>query len=474
MTQENGSAELVIRGGRLVDPANGIDARRDVHIVRGAVAAVLPPQTAIPEGAEVLDAGGAVVSPGFVDVHSHLDAAEDLWLQVQDGVTTALEMEAGTLRTARSASARFVANQGSTASWALARMEVACRHPVVGGFDAFAEGARSASWSRPFGPDQVDRVLRILDNELSRGALGVGMLLGYAPDVTRDEVRQVAALCAARDRLLVVHSRYMAKWSDAGNDSLAGIRELIQLSRRLGTRVHICHINSTMVGDVGPALTLIARAQAAGARVTTEAYPYGCGCTVIGAPFLAADQLDSLGIDVTRIRLASGRRLRHPDELDEVRRTSPAELALFNWLDDDDWQQGLRPFDRPGVIVASDAMPSVPRAATGRFTHPRSVASFSTAVRALQDHRGWGISEIVDRCAARPAAIVGGPLAGKGHLGVGAGADLVIFDPAEVRPRATFEHSLPSTGIRHVLIGGAAVVRDGARVASAAGRELIA
>src|SRR5215831_8042564 len=82
---------LVIRGGRVVDPARSIDAAADIAIQDARVVAVGPSL----RGRVVLDATGCVVAPGFVDLHSHAQTVVGNWLQAFDGVTTALELEAG-------------------------------------------------------------------------------------------------------------------------------------------------------------------------------------------------------------------------------------------------------------------------------------------------------------------------------------------------------------------------------------------
>ena len=61
---------LLIRGGRVIDPANGIDAALDVRIEDGKIAAVAPGLPA--DGAQVIEAAGRVVAPGFIDLHCHL------------------------------------------------------------------------------------------------------------------------------------------------------------------------------------------------------------------------------------------------------------------------------------------------------------------------------------------------------------------------------------------------------------------
>ncbi len=84
--------DLVLRGGRVIDPESGLDAVRDVAVADGRVAGI---GTGLPAAAAEFDVAGLVVTAGFIDLHSHVNTVAGLWLQAMDGVTTALELEAG-------------------------------------------------------------------------------------------------------------------------------------------------------------------------------------------------------------------------------------------------------------------------------------------------------------------------------------------------------------------------------------------
>ena len=150
----NGEFAVVIRGGRVVDPAQGIDTPRDVAIEDGVVAAV---GTNL-RGRAVLPAEGCVVAPGFIDLHSHAQTLAGRRLHACDGVTTVLDLEAGRAPVSaaleRDAQLGSPVHYGFAVSWAAARMEVlaVCR-PTAG------SGRSSTTWRtrRGSGPPRPGR-----------------------------------------------------------------------------------------------------------------------------------------------------------------------------------------------------------------------------------------------------------------------------------------------------------------------------
>lgn len=144
--------------------------------------------------------------------------------------------------------------------------------------------------------------------------------------------------------------------------------------------MHMCHINSTssrMIDEVADAVT---RARAYGVRVTTEAYPYGSGSTVLGASFFAPELLGRMGVTPSSIMyLATGERIADADRLRELRATDPGGLAVVHFLDeanDEDLAILERSFLLADTAIATDAMPLVKRGGASRLTSGRSPPSW--------------------------------------------------------------------------------------------------
>ena len=475
--------DLVLLDGRVIDPESGLDAVRDVAVADGRIAAVGTSLTA--KGG--IDVAGQVVTAGFIDLHSHVSDLGGLRLQALDGVTTALELEAGVTPVAqaydRAAKQGRPINYGFAASWALARMEAVAGLPPDASLGAFMARISEPAWQRPAEPGQVSALLARLAADLAEGALGIGVLLGYAPATSPAEYQRVAGLAAAAGVPTFTHARDLIEMVPA---TLAdGAEEIVRAAAETGAHMHYCHVNSTSQRHIDRVLDLVARAQAAGSRVTTEAYPYGSGMTGIGAAFLAPERLGERGLSPSSLTYArTGERVASAARLRELRQADPGGLAIIDLLREDDPADRallMRSLTFPGAVVASDAMPVTWTAPPAdplawplpptAITHPRTAGTFSRTLRLLTTEGQLSLAQVLAKCSLEPARLLQDRvpvLRRKGRVRVGADADLVVFDPAAITDRASYRHSTrPSAGIRHVLVNGAFVVKEGSIVPDA-------
>ena len=478
--------DLVLRGGRVIDPESGLDAVRDVAVADGRVVAVGTGLTARAARGDV-DVAGQVVTAGFIDLHSHVGDLGGLRLQALDGVTTALELEAGVTPVAqayhRAAEQGRPINYGFAASWALARMEAVAGLPPDASPGAFMARISDPAWQGPAEPAQVSTLLARLADDLAEGALGIGVLLGYAPAASPAEYLRVAGLAADAGMPTFTHARDLIEMVPA---TLAdGAEEIVRAAAETGAHMHYCHVNSTSLRHIDRVLGLVARAQAAGSRVTTEAYPYGSGMTGIGAAFLAPERLAERSLSPSSLTYApTGERVASAARLRELRQADPGGLAIIDMLREDDPADRallMRSLTFPGAIVARGAMPLTWTAPPAdplawplpptAITHPRTAGTFSRAVRLLAREGPLSLAQVLAKCSLDPARLLQDrvpALRRKGRVQPGADADLVIFDPAAITDRASYRHSTrPAAGIRHVLVNGAFVVQDGGIVADA-------
>ena len=229
------SHDLVLAGGRVVDPETGFDRICDVGIDGGSVTAVGDRL----HGATIVDVGGLVVAPGFVDLHSHAQTLPGRRLQACDGVTTALDLEAGRapveIAYASEAKRGSPINYGFSASWAAARMHVVAEAPLDGSAAAIFGGLAGAEWQHAATATQVARILDQIWTDLAAGAVGVGVLIGYTPGVDPAEYLAVAELAATAGVPTFTHSRDIVEL--APETSIDGAEEVVRAAGATG-RAH--------------------------------------------------------------------------------------------------------------------------------------------------------------------------------------------------------------------------------------------
>ena len=474
----------LLTGGRIVDPGTGHDEIGNLLIDNGRVVAIGSQLSAAEaEGAAVIDVSGCIVGPGFVDLHSHVHSIAGQRLQAMDGVTTALDLEAGlapvAAAIANAAQEGRPLNYGFSASWSQARAFAHLGEAPIADVHTALGLLAKPGWQRSSSPRELHTWLSLLESEIADGAIGIGILLGYAPRTDPAEFLQVARLAAAANAPTFTHVRELIEADPT--TPIDGSAEIMIAAAETGAAMHHCHVNSTSRRHIDRVLGMLERSQAEGHRVTVETYPYGAGSTAVGAFFLAPERLGNWGIKPSDITIvATGERLVDAARLREIRHTNPAAECIVAFLNEEN------PSDRallqralafPDAIVASDAMPvewagevreslewPLP---PGGATHPRTAGTFARSIRLMVRETGaWSWLEAFRRCSYLPARVLDEAASGakaKGHIGIGADADIVVIEPDRFSDTASYlDSTRPSVGIRHLFVGGTAVVLGGA------------
>jgi N-acyl-D-aspartate/D-glutamate deacylase len=439
--------DLVLEGGRVIDPETGLDAVRSVGIRDGKIASI----SAAPlRGRRVIHAAGLVVAPGFIDLHQHGQDLASQRVKAFDGVTTALEMEIGApdvTQFLKSKEGRSLIHYGSTASHVAARALI-FGAPLPDGTILPKSGAAT---DRPATPEQIQRIQQRLRDELDAGALGVGMGIQYTPGATRLEVIDMFRVAAERKLPVYTHMRSAGR-GEPGS-AIESVEEVIGAAAITGASLHIVHINSTCLRDSLECISLIEGARTRGLDVTTEAYPYIAGMTAINSAVFNPGWREKLGIDYSNLVLPDTGEHLTKERFDELHASSKQQWVLI-FANTQEVIDAVIP--NPLVMIASDGLES----------HPRNAGTYSRVLaQYVREKKTLTLMEALRKMTLMPAQMLERSTpAGrrKGRLQEGADADIVVFDPQTIADRSTFEKPMePSVGVHYLLVGGTPLIDDG-------------
>ena len=441
------SFDVVILGGRVMDPASRRDRIANVGIRKGRIQSIT---SRVISGRITLQARGKVVSPGFVDILAGTTPTGDPY-KIADGVTTVIATHGGPVDVSR---------------WLAEQRE---RRPVLNygtvvGHGSLRRAVGADDRNGPATPEQVARMAMLAEQAMREGALGVGFGIEYVPGASGQEMMALARVAARRDASIHVHIRLPHVF-----DPFQGINEMIAASAVTGVRAQVVHIGSMAIRRQKEALELIDAARARGIDIAADVYPYTAWMTSIQSAIFDPGWRKKYALDYDDlVWVVTGERL--TAETFAKFRAQGGFVACHQIPE----EEIILALKHPHVSVASDGV-----IRPGPANHPRGAGTFSRVlgvyVREQQvlslmlALRKMTVMPVKRLQAAAPA------LKRKGRLQVGMDADITVFDPKTVIDRATFqEPARTSTGIVHVLVNGVPVLRNGLPVEGARpGRPIV-
>jgi len=527
--------DVIIRGGTVYDGTGAEPKHGDVAIRGDRIAEIGDLKTA--KAKTVIDAMGLAVAPGFINMLSWSNESliQDGRSQseIRQGVTTEIMGEGESMGPVNDrVREHMLRGQGdikyeikwNTLAEYLRYLEtrgVSCNVASFIGATTIRENVIGFE-DKPPTPEQLEQMRQLVRKEMEAGALGIGTSLIYPPAfyAKTDELIELCKVAAK------YQGKYISHMRSEGNRLLEGLDELIRISREAGIPAEVYHIKAAGQQNwpkIDDLLSRIEAAQKEGMKITADMYTYTAGGTGLDASlppwtedggypalfkrlrdpatrgkikaqvqtpsdewenmYLAAggpEHILLVGFKSDKLKPLTGKTLA---EAAKMRGKDPIDTAMDLIAEDESRigtiyfmisEENIRKeLSKPWISFGSD---EASQAAEGVFLksnpHPRAYGNFARVLgKYVRDEKVIPLTEAVRRLSALPATNLG--LDHRGFIEKGMFADVVVFDPATISDRATFEkpHQY-AIGVKHVFVNGAQVIKDGEHTGAKPGRAL--
>jgi len=452
--------DIVLSGGRVIDPETKLDAIRNVGIINNRIAQISSEPL---KGKENINVSGLVVAPGFIDLHIHGRSNVEQEYQLHDGVTTALELEWGVEHLGKwyaSRKGKALINYGASVNWPFERFKALGKYqPAVDSLlQVTLKGEANIgvmtntilrAANEAISPDEMNQTLANIKASLAEGGIGIGAPIGYLPKTNPNELFQVYKLAGEMQALVFSHVR---------QPDIISIQEAITDAMLTGAPLHIVHINSMSLGNIGLSLEMVNAAAKKGFDISTELYPYTAGSTGLQSAMFDEGWQQRLGISYADLQwVATGERLTK-ETFDAYRKTGG--VVILHVMKPEWIKTGIA---APGVMIASDGM------TYAKLAHPRTAGTFSRVLgKYVREEKVIDLNTAIEKMTLLPAKRlenIAPMMRFKGRIQVGADADITIFNPTTIIDKATFEKGLEfSAGIEYVMVNGSFILKNGETV----------
>ncbi|MGR5468075.1 aminoacylase [Vibrio astriarenae] len=476
--------DVVIEKGRVMDPETRYDQTANVGIIDDRIVTITEDDI---QGKRVINAKGKVVAPGFIDTHWHWPRELGYKLGLRDGMTSAMDLEIGCAGTAvekwyQDREGVTQMNYGCGVSHELARALVMDGHSAEELYDTISvlkTRGGTRGWSEGVASrEQLEQIADEVNKGMMAGGINFASTLGYMRDgVTSKELYELQKVAASYGRHTGAHTRFTP---DGATFENLGAMEVIGNAVALGAPVSILHFNNP-----GWELTqeLIVKLRNNGMNIWGEVYPYNAGATTIDSVFLRPENwVEKLGnrYEDTMYDPEANEFYTLEKYQKTLEEAPTTEILLFKAPEADI----ARWISLEGVTMASDGMPMAPIEGSWDTPwnqisngHPRNAGARSATLR-LAREAGLPLMDVLALLSYNSAYHLG--LTGleamqqRGRMQEGMIADIVVFDPENVRDNSTYANGpVPSTGFTAVLVSGEITVKDDEVLKEARGGQAI-
>lgn len=474
------SYDILITGGEVIDGTGAPRKKADVGISGDRIVALGDLTNS--SASRTIDASGRIVSPGFIDVHTHDDNLlfkdPAMTPKTSQGVTTVVVGNCGISLAPLVLGDKLppppqdlLGQADSFRHSTFAAYTDALRHTPPAANAGFLVGHGTLRLcamddvEKPASAAEIDRMRDLLAEGMDAGALGISTGLIYAPNkaATTDEITAITEVAAEKGGIYVTHMRNEA------DDIEIAMDEAFTIGDRANLPVVLSHHKCAGKPNHGRSPTTLGLIDAAKKRqsVGLDAYPYTAGSTVIMPDMVPLAERVIITWSDTRPEfagqdLADVAKSLGCSEADAARQLMPGG-AIYFIMSEDDVQRILA---YPDTMIGSDGLPH------DKHPHPRLWGTFPRVLGHYARDLGlFTLEEAVRKMTGLSAARFG--LKDRGEVRVDAFADLVIFNAETVIDKGDFEHPLePAAGIDVVMVNGTIIREGGAETGARPGQPL--